>query len=106
MATPSERFRKSITNDNLWIYILTLLKKEKLYGYEINEKIKKKFGFSPGNITAYIVLKRLQIDGYIKVIEKKKSGGPERRYFEITKKGRKELEKAKKFYREIGKIMK
>jgi PadR family transcriptional regulator PadR len=104
MTSPSERFRRSITNDNLWIYILTLLKKEKLYAYEINNKIKKNFGFEPGNMTAYIILKRLQIDSYAKVAGKEKSGGPERKYYTITEKGRKELEKAKRIYRNAGKM--
>ncbi len=104
MASPSERFRKSITNDNLWIYILTLLKNKSLYAYEINDKIKKEFDFSPGNVTAYIVIKRLEIDGYIKKAGTKKSGGPERRYYVMTKKGKNELEKAKKFYNNMKKF--
>ena len=104
MPSPSERFEKSITNDNLWIYILTLLKKQKLYAYEINEKIEKEFGFYPGNMTAYIVLKRLQLDGYVKKTSTEKSGGPERRYYTIAEKGKKELEKAKKLYAEFGRF--
>ncbi|MBI3190479.1 PadR family transcriptional regulator [archaeon] len=98
MSSPSERFKKSLTNDNLWIYILSLLKKEKLYAYEINEKIEKVFDFYPGNMTAYIILKRLQMDGYVKAARTEKSGGPERKYYMITKKGIDELKKAKKIY--------
>ncbi len=105
MPSPFERFKKSITNDNLWIYILTMLEEEKLYAYEINDKIEGKFGFSPGNITAYIVLKRLQLDDYVKMVEKKKSGGPERKYYEITRKGKNELRKAQVFYRTIKNVM-
>ena len=104
MPSPSQRFQKSITNDNLWIYILTLLKEKKLYAYEINEKIEKEFKFSPGNVTAYIVLKRLQMDGYIKITETQKSGGPERRYYIITEKGRKELGNASKLYKKMARF--
>jgi DNA-binding PadR family transcriptional regulator len=98
MSSPSERFEKSLTNDNLWIYILNLLKKEKLYAYEINEKIEKRFGFYPGNMTAYIILKRLQMEGYVKAARTEKSSGPERKYYTITKRGETELKKAKNIY--------
>ncbi len=105
MASPSERFRKSITNDNLWIYVLTLLKKNRMYAYELNEKIEKEFNFAPGNVTAYIILKRLQIDGYVKASGTEKSGGPQRKYYTITEKGKKELEKAKKIYSSMKKFL-
>ncbi len=95
---PSERFEASITRDNLWIYILSLLKKRELYAYEMNEKIKKEFGFSPGNVTAYIVLQRLKADGYVRALLTKKSGGPSRHYYGITEKGASELARARKIY--------
>jgi PadR family transcriptional regulator, regulatory protein PadR len=104
MVAPFERFKRSMTNDNLWIYILTLLKKENLYAYQINEKIKKKFNFAPGGMTAYIILKRLQLNGYVKVADKNRDGGPQRTYYSITDSGKKELEKAKKFYKGMKKF--
>jgi len=99
MRTPSQRFEASITKDNLWIYILMLLKKKELYAYELNEKIKKQFGFSPGNVTAYIVLQRLKGDGYVRASSRRKEGGPLRHYYGITEKGITELKKARVIYR-------
>jgi PadR family transcriptional regulator PadR len=99
MATPFERFKKSITKDNLWIYILGLLRKTNLYPYEIREKIIKEFGFEPGKVTAYIVLKKLEMGGYVKKSKTRKLHGPERKYYEITEKGRKELRKVITFYK-------
>ena len=61
MLTPAEKFEKSITKDNLWLYIFMLLKKKELYPYEIREEIKRNFGFSAGNMTAYVVLKKLNV---------------------------------------------
>lgn len=106
MRTPSERLEDSITKDNLWIYILTLLKKKELYAYELNAKIKKEFGFSPGNVTAYIVLQRLKAEGYVRASLTKKSGGPSRHYYSITEKGAAELGKVKKIYGKYGKLFK
>jgi DNA-binding PadR family transcriptional regulator len=93
---PFERLRKSNTKENLWIYILSLLKEREIYGWEIRSLIEKKFNFRPGLITPYRVLYRLQADGFVK------SGLKERRrIYKITRKGKEELKKAKNFYKEI-----
>jgi PadR family transcriptional regulator, regulatory protein PadR len=94
MPAPSERFERSITKDNLWIYILSLLKEGDLYPYEIRGNIEKRFGFSPGNVTAYIVLKKLAAGGYVVEKRKDKDKGPQRTHYSITQKGGRELLKA------------
>jgi len=104
MRTPSERFEASITKDNLWIYILTLLRKKELYAYELNEKIERQFSFSPGNVTAYIVLQRLKGEGYVKAAYRKKEGGPQRHYYGVTPKGLAELAKARAIYRKYARM--
>ena len=63
---PIERFFKSNTIENLWIYILCLLKERKVYGWEIPAAIEKEFGFKPGRITPYRVLYRLESQGFVK----------------------------------------
>lgn len=94
MTTPSERLEKSLTKDNLWLYILTLLKEGEMYPYEIRNAIKERFGFSPGNVTAYIVLKKLNSGGYVRIVRKMHEGGPERTYYRVTPKGLEELVKS------------
>jgi DNA-binding PadR family transcriptional regulator len=97
---PFDRLQKSNTKENLWIYILSLLKERELYGWEIRSLIEKNFNFRPGLITPYRVLYRLEGDGFVK------SGLKERRrIYKITKKGEEELKKAKNFYREILKTI-
>jgi DNA-binding PadR family transcriptional regulator len=95
---PIERLQKSNTIENLWIYILSLLKKQKIYAWEIPDAIKKEFGFKPGMITPYRVLYRLEKEGFVKSETKER-----RRIYEITEKGEKELKKARKFYQAIVK---
>jgi DNA-binding PadR family transcriptional regulator len=93
---PFERLEKSNTIENLWIYILSLLKKGSIYGWEIPKMIEKNFGFKPGKITPYRVLYRLERTGFVKSkIENR------RRVYQITEKGKEELKKAKNFYKEI-----
>jgi len=90
---PFERLKKSNTIDNLWVYILLILRKEKNHAWNIPKKIEENFGFKPGKITPYRVLYRLEKDGFVKSkIENR------RRIYEITEKGKEELKKAKVFY--------
>jgi len=93
---PFERLRKLNTKDNLWIYILSLLKKREIYGWEIRSLVEKKFDFKTGLITPYRVLYRLEKKGFVKSKMQDR-----RRVYQITKKGKEELEKAKDFYKKI-----
>jgi DNA-binding PadR family transcriptional regulator len=91
---PILRLEKSNTTENLWLYILALLDKQPLYGWEIPGIIEKEFGFRPGKITPYRVFYRLEAEGFAKSNTKER-----RRTYEITAKGREELEKARAFYK-------
>ncbi|MBS7655411.1 helix-turn-helix transcriptional regulator [Candidatus Bathyarchaeota archaeon] len=96
-----ERLIKKITVENLWLYILSLLKDKPKYGYEIRKLIQERYGFKPGTVTAYIVLYRLVKEGYISLKEEKKEGkGPARKYYEITEEGRMLLAKGERFLEE------
>lgn len=98
---PLERLKKSNTKENLWIYILSLLREKEVYGWEILELIKKRFNFKPGRITPYRVLYRLERNGLVK-----SKMNQRRRMYKITKKGGEELKRAKEFYKEILKKLK
>jgi len=98
---PLERLKRSNTKENLWIYILYLLKEENAYAWKILELIKKKFNFKPGRITPYRVLYRLEKNALVKSKMQER-----RRIYRITKKGEEELKRAKGFYKEILKKLK
>ena len=89
----------------MWLYIFILLKKNELYPYEIREAIKTEFGFLSGKMTAYIVLKKLESGGYVKVLKKDQGKGPERTFYKISEKGINELNKAKELYKNIGNFL-
>ncbi len=93
---PFERFKNSITNGNLWIYVLALAKENNLPKSKIESLVFEKFGFLPNKLITQIVLKKLENKNYIK---KSKFHG-EKSYL-ITDKGKKELQKLKDFYKEI-----
>jgi DNA-binding PadR family transcriptional regulator len=93
---PLERLQKFNTIGNLWVYILSLLKKEKTHAWRLQSLIKERFGFKPGRITSYRVLYRLEKEGFVKSQTKNR-----KRIYQITKKGEKELKKAKKLYKNL-----
>ncbi len=97
-----ERLVKKLTIENLWIYVLSALKSGPKYGYEIRKFIKDTYGFTPGRVTAYVVLYKLMKEGFIIPKEEKKdSHGPPRKYYEITEKGSIVLKRGKKFLKSV-----
>jgi PadR family transcriptional regulator PadR len=92
---------RKLTVENLWLYILSLLKEAPRYGYEIREQLAKRFGFKPNEVTVYAVLFRLKRGGYIALQEVKESKeGPKRKYYALTPKGEEALGKARRFIEE------
>ena|SRR3989338_1989052 len=83
---PLNRLIKKTTVENLWIYILSLLIEQPMYAYEIPNKIKERFGFKIGSVTAYIVLYKLENSGYVET-KWVSQNNRQRKYYTITEKG-------------------
>ncbi len=97
-TSPGKRLKKYLTSGNLWIYILSLIKsKKKMYAYTLNKEMEKEFGFESNKVMIYLVLYRLEGEGFIgsKFEERRK-------YYTITKKGKKLLKNAKKYLKELA----
>ncbi len=89
VSLPLERLQDKTGKEVLWIYILRLLYERDMYAYELKEEIKDRFNFEPATVTGYVVLYRLEREGYVeKSREEKGSGGSNRKYYSITPKGR------------------
>ncbi len=91
---PLKRLMRLNTKESLWLYVIHILKETPMHAYALRKEIEKKFGFSPGNVTAYKVLYLLSIGGYV---TKKKSG--RKVIYSVTETGAKALDEAKDFYR-------
>jgi len=100
MQKPVERLKRKIEKENLWIFILCSLEKNKRYGKELRELIEKRFDFLTGKVTAYKVLYLLERGGYVK---SEKIG--KKVYYKITKKGREELSEGRKYLKNISKTI-
>ena len=93
--SPSDRMKRKVLIENLWFFILQLVKKNPRYGNELKKLISEKFGFLVGNVTSYKVLYDLESEGYLKV------DGDYRKKYTITEKGIKELKKATTFLKDL-----
>ena len=96
MQKPSERLKKKVQKENLWLFILSLLRGRDYYGFEIRDAIKKRFGFWVGNVTSYKVLYLLKKGGYVSSFVK-----GNKKYYKITSKGEKELREAERFLKTL-----
>ena len=93
------RLADKLTKANLWMYILRLLEESPLYGYEIKEKIHKRFGFQPAIVSGYVILYKMKKDGLVQVEWKtsNEEGKPNRKYYSITGIGKAATNQAKKY---------
>src|SRR3954449_11311397 len=76
--------------------LLLLLREDPAHGYDLLERIQS-FGFDgsdPGNL--YRALRALEKDGLVRSVWEASDSGPDRRTYEITRKGMEELHETAK----------
>jgi len=82
--------------------ILNIIGKQKVYGYEISQKLSA-YGF--GNIsegTIYPILLRLEKSEFVLVSYMESSSGPKRKYFELSDAGKTNLREFKSNWKELS----
>ncbi len=98
-----ERLVHKTTNENLWLYVLSALKEKPRYGDELRDEIRRRFGFEPGEVTAYVVTYALKRDGYVTMRnESPSTRGPSRKYYSLTPSGEALLKKARFYLRDLA----
>ena len=97
-SKPIRRLKKLLTSGNLWLYILSLAKDKKVYASELDKEIEKEFFFKPNKIMVYVVLYKIESEGLIESEHKER-----RKYYRITKKGKKTLELAREYFQILSK---
>ncbi len=70
----------------LEICVLSQLTKGDKYGYELTEVISREMDIAAG--TLYPILKRLKDDLYVETYLRESEGGPARKYYHLTAKGK------------------
>jgi len=98
-----ERLVRKTTKENLWLYILSILKLKPTYGYELRDEIQRRFGFQVGEVTSYVVMYGLKRQGLVKVLrEEARKQGLARKYYSITPEGKALLSKGVSYLRGLS----
>lgn len=69
----------------LELCVLSMLRKQDRYGYEISECLSKRIDIADG--TVYPILRKLKSDGLVTTYLSEDSGGPPRKYYSLTELG-------------------
>ncbi|MBU0591429.1 PadR family transcriptional regulator [Candidatus Micrarchaeota archaeon] len=97
-SKPIKRLTRLLTSENLWLYLLSLIRKnKKLYAYELDKQIEKRFNFKPNKVMVYVVLYRIENEGLISSEFEER-----RKYYKLTKKGNETLELARKHFKMLS----
>jgi DNA-binding PadR family transcriptional regulator len=100
-----ERLVRHLTKENLWLYILTMLKERPMYGYEVAGRLKSDFKIPIATITAYVTLYKMEREGLVEKSAEPEAGGGRinvrKVYYRQTEKGRDTLEKGIEYIRSI-----
>ncbi|MDO8625352.1 MAG: PadR family transcriptional regulator [Candidatus Diapherotrites archaeon] len=86
-----KRLERKLGVELLWVFVLALIQKQPNHAYAIRRKIEQEFGFLPGNVSAYVVLYKLESRGFVKT-----HPDANKIVYSITADGRKLLTNAKK----------
>ena len=84
------QFKKGVLD----LVVLSALRENDRYGYEMMEAISGELEVTAG--TLYLILKRQKDAGYLETYLRESSGGPARKYYHLTEKGRTYLDAQKR----------
>lgn len=85
---------KDLMASSLAPIVLMILRRQESYGYQIIQELRDKSGgqLAVAEGTLYPVLKKMEAKAWIEGVWKKSESGRERRYYQLTSNGKKELE--------------
>ncbi|MEM0453233.1 MAG: PadR family transcriptional regulator [Sulfolobales archaeon] len=96
-----ERLIRKITIENLWLYIIKILKDcNELRAYDIKKELSRRFNVKPATITVYAVIYKMVKEGLIESV--KTSDGLR---YRVTEKGMRTFEQGIKYINEIIRML-
>ena len=84
----------------LELCVLSQLKNADRYGYQLTDAVSKEMAIAPG--TLYLVLKRLKEEALVETYLVESGEGPARKYYHLTKDGKKYLKAKKEEWQEFS----
>ena len=87
----------------LELCVLSMLRGQDRYGYEISEYLSKRIDIADG--TVYPILRKLKSDGLVTTFLSEESGGPPRKYYSLTELGQSTYDADRAEYLEFAKTV-
>ncbi len=82
--------------------ILSVIRSERLYGYDIVKRLRQIEGLVISEGTIYPILSRFKREGLVASTIEESSEGPPRKYYQLTGAGRRQLQQMNRYWRVIG----
>ncbi|MEM0361118.1 MAG: hypothetical protein QXY36_02360 [Sulfolobales archaeon] len=103
MSVPKayERLKRKITVENLWLYIIKVLKDAgELRAYDIKKELAKRFDVKPATITVYAVVYKMAREGLIESV--RTTDGVR---YRVTERGLQTFDQGIAYIREVVKLL-
>ncbi|MEM4454682.1 MAG: PadR family transcriptional regulator [Thermofilaceae archaeon] len=97
ISSPLARLKRKTSVENLWLYVLAELCRGDVYPYELVKAIERDFGFRPGKVLPYVVLSKLEDEGFVESYQVER-----RKYYRATEEGRKLLIEGVNYLRSLA----
>ncbi|RLF97928.1 MAG: PadR family transcriptional regulator [Thaumarchaeota archaeon] len=91
-----KRLFRKLTIENLWLYIIFLLKRGPMYGYQIKLSLSEVFNIRPATVTVYAVLYKMVREG---LIEKSNING--KTMYKVTNRGLENFQRGLRFIEDV-----
>lgn len=85
----------------LELCILNDIRKRKMYGYDIVRKLRRIQGLMISEGSIYPILSRLKRQGFVKTTIQDSPEGPSRKYYQLTKQGKKMVAQMNAYWQAI-----
>jgi len=101
--TPAlQRLITKLTKENLWLYIIRVLKEGPMYAYEVKVHVTNRIGVKVSTVAVYTVLYRMAREGLIERF----TGSSGKSYYRVTNKGMKAYEQAIRILEKVIDVLK
>ncbi len=109
MAFDMSIWKSEIRRGVVEMCLLTAVKEQEGYGYEIIQRVKERSGIELTESTVYPMLTRLAKQGLLSTRQEPSPQGPSRRYFKLTSDGKRKydamLEHWKSFTKSVSQMV-
>ena len=97
--------RSQLLRGALDLCLLAVMEEGPAYGYEMTKRLRDRGLAIVGEGSIYPLLGRLEREGLVETYREASNGGPPRKYYQLTAKGRAQLEELNEYWKHINRTV-